>query len=78
MRAKVVTIKELTEDNPTLCLSTRRVFNKCNQCPTYKGTEDKTRLKCKPHFNKGIQALEERKKKLLYEIKEVNRAIAEL
>lgn len=76
MRVKVVTIKELTEDNPTLCLSTLRVFGKCHQCPHYKKSPNK--LKCNPVTHKDLQALTERKKKLLHEIGKVNRAIAEL
>lgn len=67
---KVVTMNELTEDNPTLCLSPRRVFEKCHQCPIYK-TRDKTALKCKPHLNKDMLALIERKQKLLQELDDI-------
>lgn len=32
MQTKIVSLKEITEDNPTLCLSPLRVFNACHRC----------------------------------------------
>ena len=32
METKVVNLSEITEDNPTLCLSPLRVFNACHRC----------------------------------------------
>ena len=32
METKVVNLGEITEDNPTLCLSPLRVFNACHRC----------------------------------------------
>lgn len=69
---KVVTIKELTEDNPTICLSPLRVFEKCHQCPVYKARD---KLKCEPHLNKDMLALMERKKKLLQELDDINKRL---
>lgn len=51
---RIVSIRELMGDNPTICLSPLRVFDKCFECPTYiqsrrRGKVD--RLKCSPHIN---------------------------
>lgn len=71
VKAKVVSIKELTKDNPTLCLSALRVFNKCHQCPQYK----KQNRKCKPHIDNKYLNLHNRKEKLQKELKEIDKAL---
>jgi len=74
-RYKAVTIKDLTEDNPTLCLSALRVFGKCHQCPQYKRSPNKR--KCNPVVPTGIIALIEHKKKLQVEIDSINRTLGD-
>ena len=74
MESKVVSIKELTENNPTLCLSALRVFGKCHQCPKYKKAPDK--LKCNPVISMGVITLTERRQKLLQEMREIDRTLS--
>lgn len=81
MRVKVVSIKELTEDNPTLCLSALRVFNDCHECPTFKraqahNTIDK--LKCKPHIKPRYWELLKRKKAILKQLRTIETEIQKL
>ena len=35
MKVAVVNIKDITKDNPTLCLSPLRVFNDCHKCDKF-------------------------------------------
>ena len=74
MESKVVSIKKLTENNPTLCLSALRVFGKCHQCPQYKKSPDK--LKCNPVISTDVISLTERRKKLLQEMREIDQALS--
>jgi len=64
MKTKLVSLSELTENNPTLCLSALRVFGDCHKCEQYKKFEKgiiKT-LKCNPKFNKkALKLLRKRK-----------------
>ena len=74
MQSKVVSIKELTEDNPTFCLSASRVFDKCHECPVFKKAQaNRTieKLKCKPHLNPKHQELLAQKQNLLDMLKYV-------
>jgi hypothetical protein len=55
--AKVVSIEELSEGNPTMCLSALRVFNKCFECPAFIRAEKLDRLdrmKCTPHIDREL------------------------
>lgn len=91
VETKVVSIKELTdpEENPTLCLSPRRVFNKCHECEVYKRhlqclrgvrkRADKQHvLKCKPHLDEKYKELIAQKQNLLDMIKYVDEQMANL
>ena len=40
MKTKVITLKELTEDNPTLCMSADRIFEQCYRCPIFRQKAD--------------------------------------
>ena len=81
MKSKVVSIQELTEDNPTFCLSALRVFDQCPECPVYKihqATNQLDKLKCKPHINPKYADLAAEKRKLLDRIKEIETTQKEL
>ena len=68
MQSKVVSIKELTEDNPTFCLSALRVFDQCHECPVFKRAQSSNtiiKLKCKPHLNAKYHELLGQKRKVL-------------
>lgn len=80
MESKVISIKELQEDNPTFCLSTLRVFEKCHNCTVYKNASLKhalDKLKCNPRIREDIQILLKRKEKLLSELAEINKTLRE-
>ena len=75
MKAKLVSMQELTTDNPTFCLSPLRVFNECHKCESWKraydhGTVDK--LKCRSHIQKRILDLLKRRTEIYKEIAKVN------
>jgi len=36
MKTKVVKLSELMEDNPKLCMSTLRVFERCHECDKFR------------------------------------------
>jgi len=74
MESKVVSIKELTENNPTLCLSALRVFGKCHQCSMYKKSPDK--LKCNPVVPTDVISLTKQRRKLLQEMREIDRTLS--
>ncbi len=76
MKSKVVTIKELTENNPTLCLSALRVFGNCTECPMYKKSPNK--LKCNPVISEEMMKRSERREKLLQEIRDAKRALKDM
>jgi hypothetical protein len=76
MQAKVVSIKELSDpvENPTLCLSAARVFNKCHECPVFKRAQAANRvqkLKCKPHLNPKYVELLDQKRKALDQLRNI-------
>lgn len=78
MESKVISIKELQEDNPTFCLSPLRVFEKCHDCTVYKNASWKhelDKLKCNPKIRGDIQVLLKRKEKLLSELAKIEREI---
>lgn len=76
VEAKVVSIEELQTDNPTLCLSVLRVFNKCFECEQYKKFKKGyiKKMKCKPHIDKDLFNAEllKRKEELLKQIEKIN------
>jgi len=81
IEAKVVTIKELMEDNPTLCMSPLRVFEECHKCPKYQLAEKKgkeSQLKCKPRVSKKYLRLKLQRDILLRKLAEVDKKINEL
>ena len=80
VESKLVTIKELTTDNPTLCLSPLRVFEKCHQCPQYKTAVSHSlvdKLKCVPHVKAETLRVIERRKQLYAELAKLDRLITE-
>lgn len=80
MQSKVVSIKELTTDNPTLCSSPRRVFNRCHECEQYKRFQKGQikKLKCKPHINLEYLELTRQKRLILNQLKAVDDKIESL
>ena len=80
MKTKIVTLKELSEDNPTLCLSPLRVFEECHKCDQFKQEFRKHQsvdeainsMKCNPRIRSDIRKLLERKKELLKELAKIN------
>lgn len=77
MKAVVITSNELFDpvENPTLCLSTTMVFNKCHLCDVYKrafrrGEEEK--LECNPHIPGEMLEGLKTKRRLQNELKKVN------
>jgi len=81
MRSKIVTIEELTTDNPTLCLSALRVFNECHKCEVFKRAQAQNRiikLKCKPKLHPQYFELLAEKRKLLDQLNEVNKEMEKL
>jgi len=78
VQAKVVSIKELLEDNPTFCLSPYRVFELCHKCEAYKRAKRANRLdkmRCKPRVKPIIKTLEQQKHKLLSQLAEINKKL---
>lgn len=82
--SKVVNLSEVMEDNPTLCLSTLRIFKKCHQCRVFQSTFrrcnkdlEKTlqHMACNPKLDKKMLALLERKVRLQREIAEINKQL---
>jgi len=81
MQSKVVSIKELTEDNPTFCLSVLRVFDQCHECPVFKkkqASRTLKKLKCKPHLNVKFNELFAQKQKALDQIAEIEKQLKSL
>lgn len=72
IKSKVVTIAELTKDNPTFCLSPLRVFEDCHKCPKWKIAKDKSKLKCNPKVRPQVLKLLAKKKELLHLISEID------
>jgi len=75
MKSKLVTIEELTKDNPTLCLSALRVFNECHKCDVFLNAYRKDRigkLKCKPHLTNDVIDLLKKKRYLLDQLQIIN------
>ena len=59
MDTKVITAKEMTENNPTLCMAPIRYFNRCHQCNVFKSVLKRNEgdmiktiemLTCNPHI----------------------------
>jgi len=75
--AKIVTINELKENNPTLCLSALRVFNHCHKCTEYKQFQKGyiKKLKCVPHLDQETLNKIERLNQLKEQVKELEKEI---
>lgn len=81
MKSKIVTIKELTTDNPTLCLSALRVFNECHKCLRFISARRQNtieKMKCKPHINPQYFELIGKKRKLLDQLSKINKEMESL
>ena len=59
MDTKVITVRDITEDNPTRCLSPLRYLDRCHQCDVFKSVLKRTNgdilktieiLGCNPHI----------------------------
>jgi len=83
---KTVTIQELKKDNPTLCLSAKRVFSRCNECPSFKRVyrkynhniiEAKNHLECNPIIDQKRVNLLEKKQRITRELNEINKQLGE-
>lgn len=81
MKCAVVSISELQEDNPTMCLSAKRVTNQCHTCykfHNYYNSSDSVqqtikKLPCNPKLNKDIiLALDEKKTLIRYYRKQLS------
>jgi len=83
MKTKITTLREIAEDNPTLCLSPKRIFKECHKCDRfllsfYKYRDvDKTinSMRCNPQIKDRIKRLLDKKKRLLKEIAKIDRDI---
>jgi len=74
VQVKIVSIKELLEDNPTFCLSPYRVFELCHTCEAYKRAKRTNRLnkmRCKPRVKPIVKTLEQEKQELLKQLTEI-------
>lgn len=83
MQAKMVSIKELSDplENPTLCLSALRVFDKCHECSVYRihqATNQLDKLKCKPHVNPRYLELLKQKRVVLDQIATIEKEMSNL
>jgi len=85
---KAMKISEVMEDNPTLCLSPCRVFEKCYNCEKFKRKYQGNKvvpisriidmMKCKPRIKAEALALIEEERHKLYEIARIKAEIAEI
>lgn len=87
MKSKIVTSKDLFNklENPTLCLSSFRVFDDCHKCSKYQDAVRKDRvdkLKCKPQLSetylKQIKPLIAEKKSLIKKTRDIDIQIRKL
>ena len=62
MKSKIVNLKEVAENNPTLCLSAQRYLGKCYKCPIFQRAFKNNKcniyktlkqLKCHPILDKN-------------------------
>jgi len=75
-KVKMVSYKELTEDNPTLCLSVLRQLGECHKCEQYRFAMQHSRfLRCKPKIKPEIEALLQKRLELREQLREVERQI---
>lgn len=86
MKAKIVSISELTENNPTLCLSAYRVLGDCHKCDHYIRAFKQNRtdkLRCNPQIinEKALnllalwQKIRDKHRKILRRLNEINEQI---
>ena len=91
MDIKVVGLKEMTEDNPTLCMAPIRYLNLCHKCDVFarvlernNGDMQKTIevLRCNPHItDRTIYLIEKRetiKRATSKEIKKIEEELGEV
>ncbi|MCW3128523.1 MAG: hypothetical protein N2V75_00230 [Methanophagales archaeon] len=80
MRTIVVNLKDISTDNPTLCLSPLRFVNRCDKCEQFRlrlrvyGNDIETTirsLKCKPRVEPEILELYREKAALLRRLNEI-------
>lgn len=76
MKAKVVSLEELTKNNPTFCLSPLRVFGECYKCPKFRFNKNPLKLFCKPQISDKAQFLLEQKRKAVALLKTINKELA--
>lgn len=69
--AKLVSIEDLMNGNPRMCLSANRVFNSCHLCPKYEGCESRIE-------NPEAQKQLEEKEKLEEQLKDIKKKIKEI
>ena len=80
MRVKIVSAKELTTDNPKLCMSPLRVFGLCHKCQIFKSARGTPELKlkklpCKPKVQPKYLELLKEKHELLLKLREIDRLL---
>jgi hypothetical protein len=67
MKTKIVSFKELTENNQSFCLSSLRVLGDCHKCAKFKRLAKQKRLiliNCAPRVKREVYKLLEEKDKL--------------
>ena len=90
MDAKVITVRDITENNPTLCMSPIRYFDRCYQCDVFKSVLKQNNgdilktietLGCNPHItDRAIFLIGQRetiKKATREEIKKIDEELGE-
>ena len=86
MKAKVVTLKEITNENPIMCLYPLRYLRQCHKCDKFKISLYKTkdidkaiaRMKCKPTINKEFRSLYKKKRNLINELEKINKKLEDI
>jgi len=82
VKIKIVDVKDLLnpKENPTLCLSPLRVFDKCHNCPkwvrAYKNNTHR-KMKCKPRLSPEILSLLKHRQKLQEMIRKIDQILGE-
>lgn len=70
--SKSVSVSELMKGNSRACLSAKRVFNKCYECPQYSNCESKIINKEYEKKQKQIAKLNQEKQRIEQEIKDLD------
>ena len=75
VKCKTVSIEEIKENNPRLCLSAKRMLGKCYMCPSYISTRG---IPCDSRIViPKYEAKVKKKRELLDKIKEINKELEE-